>query len=142
MHGCPGRSTLTCGGHSAIYRWKPHGSAERPVMGKLGNFSSMKGTPERLESVAEKGAMYWPAYGLMPRESMPGTMQPLEAEMRPKMPIIARRPLLISARRDFSFASGDIFDCRPKGSKSSSGTGCGMPPLLNDGKAPGLPPRM
>merc|ERR1719478_1476819 len=46
--------------------------------------------------------------------------------MKAMMPSIARRPLLISARSDFSFCWGDILLCRPKGSKSSSGTGCGM----------------
>merc|ERR1719217_1937390 len=57
------------------------------------------------------------------------------------MPIIARRPLLISAMSDFSLASLERFLFRPNGSYSSSGTGCGMPPLLNDGNTQGFPLR-
>merc|ERR1712087_1060177 len=55
----------------------------------------------------------------------PGTIRPLEAEMRPKMPIIARRPLLVSAISAFSLRSGDSFLVKPNGSQRSSGTGCG-----------------
>ena len=46
-----------------------------------------------------KGAMYSPAYGLM-RPLSAGT-EPgiLDSARKPKMPIIARRPLLISTSR-------------------------------------------
>merc|ERR1719231_1086837 len=39
------------------------------------------------------------------------------------MPIIARRPLLTSARSDFSFCSGVIFLVKPTGSQRLRGTG-------------------
>merc|ERR1719203_1217962 len=42
--------------------------------------------------------MISPAYGLMPRPSSTGTWRPLEAEIRPKMPIIASRELREVAR--------------------------------------------
>merc|ERR1719482_466909 len=77
-------------------------------------------------SAAVKGAMYSPAYGVMPSESRPGTMRPFDAEQRPKMPSIARRPLLISARSAFALRSGVIFFVKPKGSKRLSGSGCGQ----------------
>eukprot|EP00966_Prymnesium_polylepis_P236627 5472922-Prymnesium_polylepis.1 len=57
-------------------------------------------------STAVNGAMTSPEYGAMPRVSSPGTCRPLDAEMRPKMPIIARRPLFTSARSAFSLRSG------------------------------------
>ena len=79
-------------------------------------------------SLAEKAAMYSPAYGLSGSESRPGTMRPFDAERRPKMPIIARRPLLISARSAFSLRSGVRFFVKPKGSHRSSGTGWGSGP--------------
>merc|ERR1719453_1665477 len=41
------------------------------------------------------------------------------------MPIIARRPLLISARRAFSLRSGVILAVKPKGSHKLRGTGWG-----------------
>ena len=53
------------------------------------------------------------------------TCSPLDAAQKPMMPIMARRPLLISATRDFSFFSADIFLVKPKGSHRSRGTGCG-----------------
>ena len=70
-----------------------------------------------------------------------GTWRPLEAEMRPKMPIIARRPLFTSARSAFSLRSGVIFEVKPKGSHRLSGTGCGRLTSEKAGKKPGLPPR-
>eukprot|EP00966_Prymnesium_polylepis_P240513 5562087-Prymnesium_polylepis.2 len=87
---------------------------------KLLVISSMPETPARLTSPAEKGAMYWPACGLIPSESRPGTMRPLDADTRPMMPIIARRPLLISARRAFSFLSLDILPVRRAASLGGS----------------------
>ena len=60
---------------------------------------------------------------------------------KPMMPIIARRPLLISLRRPASFFSADAFFEKPKGSYRSKGTGWGITPL-SEGKAPGLPPFM
>ena len=59
--------------------------------------------------------------------------RPFEAEIMPKRPIIARRPLLISARSAFSLRSGVILAVKPKGSHRFSGTGCGNLPL-SDGK--------
>ena len=47
--------------------------------------------------MALKKAIGSPAYGVRPRSS-PGTMQPLDADASPIMPIMASRPLLISAR--------------------------------------------
>ena len=52
----------------------------------------MSATKGRAESDDENGAMISPAYGLRPRPSRPGTIRPLEAEIRPKIPSIARRP--------------------------------------------------
>ena len=66
-------------------------------------------------SAATKGAMYSPEYLAMPEmPSRPGTMRPFEAESMPKMPIIARRPLLISATRAFALRSADIFLVKPE----------------------------
>ena len=49
-------------------------------------------------------------------------MRPFDAEMMPMMPIIARRPLLISATSAFALRSADIFLVKPNGShKRSSG---------------------
>ena len=84
-------------------------------------------------SAAVKGPIGLPAYwGIRPLSAgtEPGTSA---SETKAMMPSIARRPLLISARRPFSFFSGEAFFERPNGSKSSSGTGCGMPPLLKLG---------
>jgi len=62
-------------------------------------------------------------------ESRPGTMRPFSAEQRPKMPSMARRPLLISARSPCSLRSGVAFVDRLKGSKKLKGTGWGKLPL-------------
>ena len=59
------------------------------------------------ESDATKGAIYSPAYGLMPAMlSKPGTINPLDAEMNAKMPSCAARPLLSSMRSPRSFCCG------------------------------------
>ena len=55
-------------------------------------------------------------------------MRPLEAEMKPKMPSIAARPLLISTLRPRSFCSGVCSGSRPNGLNKSNGTGCGTKP--------------
>jgi len=39
---------------------------------------------------------------------------------------MARRPLLISARRPLAFFSGEAFLLKPKGSYRLSGSGCGQ----------------
>eukprot|EP00966_Prymnesium_polylepis_P044741 1036295-Prymnesium_polylepis.1 len=69
----------------------------------------MSATNGSAASASVRGAMYSPLYSASPRPSRPGTMRPLDAERRPKMRIIARRPLLTSARSAFSLRSGESF---------------------------------
>ena len=57
-----------------------------------------------------------PAYDLMESPSRPGTTRPLEAEIKPKIPICAKRPWLISANKLLSSCSRDFFALSLNGS--------------------------
>eukprot|EP00964_Phaeocystis_antarctica_P033820 scaffold19192_cov67-Phaeocystis_antarctica.AAC.8 len=96
--------------------------------------SSMPVTIGRAESISEKGPIGSPAYGVI--NCRPGT-EPgtLEAAQKPMMPIMARRPLLISATRPLAFFSGEAFFDSWNGSKRSKGTGCGTPAVFSEGGA-------
>merc|ERR1719313_997776 len=102
--------------------------------------SSMLDTNGRLPSMAEKGAITSPSYGLMRpvrNGTEPGT---LASEIKLKRPIMARRPLLISMLSLRALSSSLSPLVKPNGSNRLNGTGCGI--SLKLGKYPGLPPRM
>jgi len=83
----------------------------------------MSATKGRL-SVAEKGAMYSPAYGVILPVSAGTEPGIFDSAMKPKIPSIAARPLLISTSRPFAFFSGVAFLLKPKGSKRLKGSEC------------------
>ena len=70
--------------------------------------------------------MMLPLYAFSPSEVRPGTEPGVCVSARkPKRPIMARRPLLISVIRPLAFCSGVLFLLILNGSNRLNGTGCG-----------------
>lgn len=88
---------------------------------------------------AEKGAITSPAYGLTIPERAGTDPGIVCSQRKPKIPNIAKRPLLISEINPRALDSADLFLLKPKGSNKFKGTGWGR--FSNVGYFPGFPPK-